>query len=152
MIICYDSWFTDVTALLALKGAELILFPVAGYYRSLIPARAADNRVRFVISVSYKEDRCGIFDTAGRDVEDPGKDPTVRIRAGAETFKDVRTFDVDGVKLLCASLDLNCSISPHYNGGRMREAPGGKRCRDGQVLYLEDMIKAEKERWWEENL
>ncbi|MDR2136556.1 MAG: carbon-nitrogen hydrolase family protein, partial [Treponema sp.] len=51
MIICYDSWFTDVTALMALKGAEVILFPVAGYYRSLIPARAADNQVRFVISV-----------------------------------------------------------------------------------------------------
>ena len=144
MIICYDSWFTDITALLALKGAEVILFPVAGYYRSIIPARAADNGVRFVISVL--EDSYGIFDTAGRDVADPDKDPTVR--TSGKTFKDVRAFDAGGIHMLCASLDLNCNISPHYNGGKMKESPGGKRNRDEQVLYLEDMIKAEKERWW----
>lgn len=44
IIICYDGWFTDVTELLALKGAEIILFPNAGYYRSLMPARAADRK------------------------------------------------------------------------------------------------------------
>jgi predicted amidohydrolase len=147
IIICYDSWFTDVTELLALKGAEVILFPAAGYYRSLIPARAADNRVRFVISVLGKS--YGIFDTAGRDVEAPTKDPSVG--ASGDTFKDVRTFTVDGIGMLCASLDLNCSISPHYNGGKMMEAPGGKRNRTEQVLYLDDMIKKEKERWWEED-
>jgi predicted amidohydrolase len=154
MIICYDSWFTDVTQLLALKGAEVILFPVAGYYRSLIPARAADNRVRFVISVRGKS--YGIFDTAGRDVQQPDKDRSVG--AKGETFKDVRTFEIDAnavapakpIGLLCATFDLNCSISPHYNGGKMLEAPGGKRNRDDQILYLDDMIKKEKERWWEE--
>ena len=148
MVICYDSWFTDVTQLMALKGAEVILFPVAGYYRSLIPARAADNQVRFVISVLDASFGYGIFDTAGRDVQAPDKDPTVRTSSGT-TFKDVRTFDVNGIGLLCASLDLNCSISPHYNDGFMNEAPGGKRNRDEQILYLDDMIKKEKERWWE---
>jgi predicted amidohydrolase len=147
MIICYDSWFTDITQLLALKGAEVILFPVAGYYRSLIPARAADNGVRFVISV--KGGGYGIFDTAGRDVQHPDKDSSVGV--GGNTFKDVRTFKVDEIGILCASLDLNCSISPHYNGGKMLEAPGGKRNRDDQVLYLDDLIKKEKERWWEED-
>jgi predicted amidohydrolase len=147
MIICYDSWFTDVTQLLALKGAEVILFPVAGYYRSLIPARAADNQVRFVISVLNDSDGYGIFDAAGRDIEAPEKDPSVR--TVGTTFKDIKTFNVEGIGLLCASLDLNCSFSPHYNGGRMREAPGGKRNRDDQLLYLEDLIKKEKERWWE---
>jgi predicted amidohydrolase len=145
IIVCYDSWFTDITELLALKGAEVILFPVAGYYRSLIPARAADNGVRFVISVlggSY-----GIFDTAGRDVENPDKDATVGM-SGA-TFKEVRTFNVNGIGMLCADLDLNCSPSPHYNGGTMLEAPGGKRNRADQILYLDDLIKKEKERWWE---
>jgi predicted amidohydrolase len=146
MIICYDSWFTDVTQLFALKGAEVILFPVAGYYRSLIPARAADNGVRFVISVRGGD--YGIFDTAGRDVEQPDKDRSVG--AGGTTFKDVRTFTLDNIGILCASLDLNRSISPHYNGGKMAEAPGGKRNRDDQALYLDDMIKREKERWWEE--
>ena len=144
MIICYDSWFTYITQLLALKGAEVILFPVAGYYRSLIPARAADNGVRFVISVL--DDDYGIFDTAGRDVMNPDKDPTVR--TFGNTFKEIRTFTAAGIKMLCASLDLNCNISPHYNGGKMLEAPGGKRNRSEQILYLEDMIKEEKERWW----
>jgi predicted amidohydrolase len=148
MIICYDSWFTDVTQLLALKGAEVILFPAAGYYRSLIPARSADNQVRFVISVLNDSDSYGIFDAAGRDVEAPEKDPSVRT-VGGTSFKDIKTFNVDGIGLLCASLDLNCSFSPHYNGGRMREAPGGKRSRDDQLLYLDDLIKKEKERWWE---
>jgi predicted amidohydrolase len=145
MIICYDSWFTDITELLSLKGAEVILFPVAGYYRSLMPARAADNNVRFVISAlghAY-----GMFDTAGRDVQDLGKDPSVGV--SGKTVKDIRTFEVDGIGLLCADLDLNCSPSPHYNGGNMAEAPGGKRNRAEQILYLDDMIKKEKERWWE---
>ena len=93
MIICYDSWFTDVAQLFALKGAEVILFPVAGYYRSLIPARCADNRVRFVISVKDKRMGYGIFDTAGRDVQDPDKDPTVFVRPSAQSFKDVRGLD-----------------------------------------------------------
>jgi predicted amidohydrolase len=145
MIICYDSWFTDVTELLALKGAELILFPAAGYYRSLIPARAADNRVRFVISALSRSNGCGIFDTLGRDVQNPERDPSVG--ASGETFRNLRTFDAGG--MLCASLDLNCSPSPHYNGGKMNEAPGGKRSRSEQVLYLDDAIKIEKERWWE---
>jgi predicted amidohydrolase len=146
LMICYDSWFTDVTELMALKGAEVILFPVAGYYRSIIPARAADNGVRFVISVLGGD--YGIFDTAGRDVQDPEKDKSVK--TGGKTFKDVRTFNIDGIGMLSADLDLNCTVSPHYNGGKMLEAPGGKRNRADQILYLEDMIKQEKERWWEE--
>jgi predicted amidohydrolase len=147
IMICYDSWFTDVTELLALKGAEVILFPVAGYYRSLIPARAADNGVRFVVSALGKS--YGIFDTAGRDVQQPDKDQSVG--TGGNTFKAVRTFNVDGIEMLAASLDLNCNISPHYNGGNMLEAPGGKRNRADQLLYLDEQIKQEKERWWEED-
>ncbi|MDR2773842.1 MAG: carbon-nitrogen hydrolase family protein [Tannerella sp.] len=145
MIICYDSWFTDITELLALKGAEVILFPVAGYYRSLIHARAADNNVRFVISVLDRS--YGIFDTAGRDIQAIDKDPSVGV--SGNTAKDIRTFNVNGIGLLCASLDLNCSPSPHYNGGKMLEAPGGKRNRADQILYLDNLIKKEKERWWE---
>ncbi|MDR3245000.1 MAG: carbon-nitrogen hydrolase family protein [Prevotellaceae bacterium] len=147
MIICYDSWFTDVTELFALKGAEVILFPVAAYYRSLIHARAADNSVRFVISVLGG--KYGMFDTAGRDIQNPNKDSSVGARGN--TFKDIRTFDVNGFGLLCADLDLNCSPSPHYNGGKMLKAPGGKRNKAEQILYLEDQIKNEKERWWENN-
>jgi hypothetical protein len=51
--------------------------------------------------------------------------------------------------MLVAGLDLNCNNSPHYNGGKMLEAPGGKRNRADQILYLDELIKQEKERWWE---
>lgn len=145
IIICYDSWFTDITELLALKGAEVILFPVAGYYRSILPARSADNSVRFVVSTLGG--KYGIFDTAGRDIEDPDKDSS--IGTSGNTFRDIHTIHIDGIGLLSASLDLNCSPSPHYNGGKMFESPGGKRNRAEQVLYLDDLIKKEKERWWE---
>ena len=148
MIICADSWFTDVTQLFALKGAEVILFPVAGYFRSLIHARCADNQVRFVISVVDRRFGYGIFDTAGRDIQHPDKDPTVFASSTAQSFKDIRTFEVNGVGLLVGSLDMNCNISPHDWGGTMVDAPGGKRNRDDQVIYLEEMIKKEKERWW----
>ena len=150
MIICADSWFTDVTQLFALKGAEVILFPVAGYFRSIIHARCADNQVRFVISVVDRRFGYGIFDTAGRDVQNPDKDPTLYASSSAQSFKDIRTFEVNGVGLLVGSLDMNCKISPHDWGGNMVDAPGGKRNRDDQVIYLEDMIKKEKERWWVE--
>jgi predicted amidohydrolase len=148
MIICYDSWFTDVTQLLALKGAKVILFPVAGYYRSLLHARAADNGVRFVASTLGNGGHA-IFDTAGRDIEAPGKDRSVGAGSG-KTFKNLKITKVGNISMLSASLDLNASPSPHYNGGKMSEAPGGKRSRADQVLYLEDLIKKEKERWWEE--
>ena len=147
MVICADIWFTDVTQLFALKGAEVILYPVAGYYRSLIPARCADNRVGFVVSVIDKRFGYGIFDTAGRDVQDPDKDPTV-FPTTTKSFKDVKTSVVEGVGLLVVSLDLNCKNSPHSWGGTMVDAPGGKRNRDDQVIYLDDLIKEEKERWW----
>jgi hypothetical protein len=149
MIICADSWFTDVTQLFALKGAEVILFPVAGYFRSIIHARSADNQVRFVISAVDRRFGYGIFDTAGRDIQNPDKDPTLFASSSAQSFKDIRTFEVDGVGLLVGSLDMNCNISPHDWGGNMVDAPGGKRNRDDQVIYLEEMIKKEKERWWE---
>ncbi|MDR3228644.1 MAG: carbon-nitrogen hydrolase family protein, partial [Puniceicoccales bacterium] len=151
MIICYDSWFNDVTELLALKGAEVILFPAAGYYRSLLHARAADNGVRFIASALGGGGHA-IFDTAGRDIQ--AKAPSSReysVGAGpGRTFKDLKITKLGNVSLLCASLDLNASPAPHYNGGKMAEAPGGKRSRADQILYLEDAIKKEKARWWEE--
>jgi len=67
IIICYDGWFGDVTELLALKGAEIVLYPSAGYYRSLIPARAADNCVHVVASSLDRRCPCGIWDSAGRN-------------------------------------------------------------------------------------
>ena len=146
-MVCYDSWFTDVAELNALKGAELILFPNAGYYRSLLPARAADNNVRIMSSSLHNDN--GIWDTGGRDVLDPNSDKTSRMQEGP-TFKDTRELKVDNIKLLVSSLDLNYSPSPHYNGGTMYSAPGGRRNRAEQLFYLDDEIKKEKQRWWSE--
>lgn len=63
IMICYDSWFPEVARLLAYKGAELVLFPSAGYYPALMPARAADNGL--CIAASSANDIPGIWDSSG---------------------------------------------------------------------------------------
>ena len=146
-IICYDSWFTDVVELLSLKGADLVLFPNAGYYRSLMPARASDNCVRLV--ASSWSDGYGVWDTVGREVLTPDADPR-HTRAAGITFKDIAQSEVGPIKVLTVSLDLNRSPSPAYNGGTMYSAPGGKRSRHEQKAYLDDQIKEARDRWWVE--
>ena len=144
---CYDSWFTDVAELVALRGAELILFPSAGYYRSLMPARAADNNVRILASSLYTKD--GIWDTEGRDVLDLNGDSSVNAQPG-ETCKDMLSMTVGKMNLLIASLDLNFSPSPHYNGGTMMSSPAGRRNRMDQMYYPDEDIIKEKQVWWKE--
>ena len=58
--------------------------------------------------------------------------------------------NLDSQQILTASLDLNRSPSPAYNGGTMYSAPGGKRNRHEQKVYLDEQIKKERERWWVE--
>jgi predicted amidohydrolase len=145
---CYDSWFTDVAEMNALKGAELILFPNAGYYRSLLPARAADNRVRIMASSLYN--KAGIWDTGGRDVQHPDMDPSANIQQGM-AFNDTRCFKAGNMEVVITSLNLNFAASPHYNGGTMHASPGGSRNRADQLYYLDEEIKKEKARWWKED-
>jgi len=45
IMICYDSWWPESARLLALQGADLLLFPNAGYEERILPARAIDNNV-----------------------------------------------------------------------------------------------------------
>lgn len=144
IMICYDSWFTDVAELLALKGAEIILFPNAGYYPSLMPARAADNGVRIVASSS--DCRYGIWDTTGADVLAPDTDP-YRFSNCEDTFDHIVRGTVDDIEILIATLDLSRSPSPHNWGGPMKSAPGGRRNRREQKRLLLDQIEAETERW-----
>jgi predicted amidohydrolase len=144
---CYDSWFTDVAELVALQGAELILFPNAGYYRSLMPARAADNNVRILASSLYTKD--GIWDTEGRDVLNLYGDSSVNPQPG-ETCKDMMSMTVGKMNLQIASLDLNFSPSPHYNGGSMSSSPAGRRNRRDQLYYPDEDIIKEKQKWWKE--
>lgn len=144
---CYDSWFTDVAELVALKGAELILFPNAGYYRSLMPARATDNNVRILASSLYTKD--GIWDTEGRDVRNLNGDSSVNAQPG-QTCKDVVSMTMGKMNLLIASLDLNFSPSPHYNGGTMMSSPAGRRNRRDQMYYPDEDIIKEKQVWWKQ--
>jgi predicted amidohydrolase len=146
IMTCYDSWFPDVAELLALKGAELVLFPNVGYYRSLMPARAADNCVWLVTS-SINE-ACGIWDTAGRKVTDPDADPSCYANH-PPAFRAVRSRRVGKVRVLMATLDLSQTPSPHNWGGPMLSAPGGRRNRREQKRLLYDEIREEVERWWD---
>jgi predicted amidohydrolase len=147
IMICYDSWFTDVAELLGLKGAEIVLFPNAGYYRSLVSARAADNCIR-IVSSSLDND-CGIWDTSGADVTCPGMDPTRHSKCDS-TFSDVLVEQFGEIKIVSAIMDLSKSPSPHNWGGPMMSAPGGRRNRREQRKLLYDEIQQEVNRWWEE--
>jgi predicted amidohydrolase len=161
--ICYDSFFTDLFELQALKGAEVILLPGAGYYRSLLPARAADNGVRIVASSWV--DGYGIWDTTGFDVTGQDVDSSRRC-AGVEMVSGVEASTVPGtqlfhcdmsgrretdgeVQVLIATLDLSVSAAPH-GPCPMGSGPGGHRNRRGQQQLLLDEIKREYARWWEE--
>ncbi len=147
LIICYDSWFTDVTELLALRGAEMVLFPNAGYYRSLMPARAADNGVWMV--ASSLGSGAGIWDTTGAEVTNPDADPT-RFPQHPPAFSKVNKLKVGRIEVLLATLDLSRKVSPHNWGGPMMSAPGGRRNRRDQTHLLWREIEREAERWWEE--
>lgn len=55
ILICYDMWFLEPARILALNGAELIAFPLAGagipgHYDHMWPTRAMDNGVAIVSS------------------------------------------------------------------------------------------------------
>ena len=124
ILICYDSWFTETTRLLALKGAEIVLFPNAGYERKLLPARAIDNNVYFVVASLFSN--AVIMDTLGE--------------ALAETSSD---------GIISAKIDLNSRPTPHPNaGGNLNASPGGRRgTRNSLSLKLYQEILREVARW-----
>jgi predicted amidohydrolase len=159
--ICYDSFFPDLFELQALKGAEIILLPNAALYRSLMPARAADNGVR-IISSSWHDH--GIWDATGYDVTGQCADASrrcgVEMVSGvrASTVPEVQLFDCDmsgmrkadrELQMLVATLDLSISAAPHGESGPMGSGPGGHRNRRGQQRPLLDEIRREYARWWE---
>ncbi|MCL1792659.1 MAG: carbon-nitrogen hydrolase family protein [Oscillospiraceae bacterium] len=106
VMICYDCWYGECARLLALKGAEVILFPAAGYEEKLLPARAIDNNVYIVCaqlnSSSY------ILDTKG------------------ECLAKIDQSSDFGVET--AEIDLSVRQLPHVNaGGTMNSGSGGRR-------------------------
>lgn len=54
MMVCYDGFYPEVARELAINGAEIIAFPVAGCNPLLAAARACENHV-FVVSSTYTD-------------------------------------------------------------------------------------------------
>jgi len=123
IIVCYDSWYPETTRLLALKGAELILFPNAGYEPLLLPARAIDNGVYLVASSLYAE--AAIVDTRGKIL--------------ARTSNGV----------VSTGIDLSRRPLTHPNaGGTMNSSPGGRRgVRNSRSSRLYEEILDEVRNW-----
>jgi predicted amidohydrolase len=69
MMVCYDGFFPEVARQLALNGAEIIAFPVAGCNPRLAAARACENHV-YVVSSTYTDASqnwmiTGVYDREG---------------------------------------------------------------------------------------
>ena len=102
-MICYDSWWPESARLLALKGAELVLFPNAGYEERILPARAIDNNVHILTASLYS--------------------PAVITNTLGEALA---SSTQDGV--LAAQVDLQHRPKCHPNaGGNLNPGPGGAR-------------------------
>jgi predicted amidohydrolase len=143
VMTCYDSWHPETARLLGYKGAELILFPNAGYYLSLMPARAADNGVW--IAAASANSPSGIWDSGGAQAGNVNADPS--------RYCDTSILDYEkdeAHSMLIATIDLSRQHSPHNWGGPMASAPGGRRVRQTLMRPLEDEIAREVRRWMEE--
>jgi alpha-L-fucosidase len=142
IMTCYDSWHPAVAKLLALKGAEVILFPSMGYYMQLMHARAADNGV---VIAATSGSPCGVWDGGGNQADKGSPDATRYAPTAIVAFeKD------DGQKMQIVTVDLSKKPSPHYWGGPMLSAPGGRRVRATSPWHLEDEISREVRRWSDE--
>ena len=140
IMICYDSWHPAVAKLLALKGAEMILCPNVGHYAQLMHARAADNGV--VVAVTSSDGPCGVWDAGGHRADGGSTDSSRRGPTQIIAFEESPDKTAQFV-----TVDLSIEASPHYWGGPMLSAPGGRRVRATGNFYLEDAIQQEVRRW-----
>lgn len=141
IIICYDSWFPEPARLLGYKGAELVLFPNAGYYRELMPARASDNGL--AIAVSSLNCPAGVWDSGGNQAGESKPEETRYAPQGAITSYE----KLDDLRMVLSTIDLSKKPSPHYWGGPMLSAPGPRRVRQTWRVPLEGEIEREARRW-----
>jgi len=78
IMICFDNHFPEVPRILALKGAEIIFYPLAGeeqeelIWEVMLRSRAIDNRVHIVSSQVYYGARSCIVDNEGYIIADAG--------------------------------------------------------------------------------
>ncbi len=140
IMTCYDSWHPAVAKLLALKGAEIILFPNVGYYAQLLHARSADNAV--VVAATSVDSPCGVWDAGGNRAGVTGDDDSRHAPTQIVAFEEDKEQKTQFV-----TVDLSIEASPHYWGGPMLSAPGGRRVRATGNFYVEDEIAREVRRW-----
>ncbi len=139
---CYDSWFTDVAELVALKGADILLFPNLGYDRGILHARALDNFINIV--VSSRSGKYGIWDSMGRDILNLSPEEEL------PSFKDIKKIKEAGLDILIATIDISAFYITEVNGGNKMPKLRSRKHSANQNILLEDEIKAEKNRWWVE--
>ena len=102
VMICYDSWFPETARILGLRGAEVLLFPSAGYGDEQVLARPGDNAMYLVASA---------LNSPAMIVAPDGK---VLARTA-----------VNGV--VVATVDLADRGTAHPNaGGTLNASPGGR--------------------------
>lgn len=142
IIICYDSWFSEPVRLLAYKGAELVLFPNAGYDAELMPARAADNTIW--LATSSLNCPAAVWDSTGARAGEHAVDAT---RFGPSSIVGYERDDDH--RMIVATVDLSRPASPHWWGGPLLSAPGGRRVRQTLIQPIEDEIAQEARRWCE---
>lgn len=112
VMTCYDSWFPETARLLALKGAEVILFPSAGYHPELLPARAVDNGA-YVVASSLNGPAM-VVDSLGATRAVVARGPAGDSEAPGA--------------LATAVIDVSHRPSPHPNaGGSLNRSPAGRR-------------------------
>ena len=128
IMICYDSWYAETARLLTLKGAELILFPNAGYEEKIMPARYIDNNN--YIAISSMGGSSGVMNTTGSFV--------------AQVKKGIAYADIN--------LDDRYCCHPN-SGGSMNAGSGGQRSRmntPSDRIYREiaDEVRKFEDRPW----
>lgn len=123
IMICYDSWWPESARILALKGAEVILFPNAGYEEQILPARAIDNNV-YIVAATLNSP-AAIVNPLGERV----------------AYSSVNN-------VLAADIDLSRRPKCHPNsGGNLNPGPGGARwARNAHSNRLYEEILSEVSR------
>jgi hypothetical protein len=105
-----------------------------------MPARAADNGVWMV--VSSLDGPAGVWDPGGHCAGEMYADPTLFGPCSIRAYeKD------DALRMVTATVDLSVRPSPHYWGGPLRSAPGGRRCRQTLIEPIEEEIARQARRW-----